>query len=77
MDAHARFLAAETRERVASGEVADDPVWPSVGPIPRQAAVAVFVLCPHLGQFAPDVMVVSAFFRAGHCSGARSDRHRR
>ncbi|MGD1884033.1 MAG: nickel/cobalt efflux transporter [Paracoccaceae bacterium] len=64
LDAHARFHAAEIRERLATGKVG---TWQTIlfglsgGLIPCPAAITVFILCLHLGQFALGVTLVSAF----------------
>ena len=64
LDAHARFHAAEIRERLANGKVG---TWQTIlfglsgGLIPCPAAITVFILCLHLGQFALGITLVSAF----------------
>jgi len=64
LDAHAQFHAAEIRERLANGKVG---TWQTIlfglsgGLIPCPAAITVFILCLHLGQFALGITLVSAF----------------
>lgn len=64
LDAHARAHAAEIKARLATGKVG---TWQTVlfglsgGLIPCPAAITVFILCLHLGQFALGITLVSAF----------------
>ncbi|MEM6609426.1 MAG: nickel/cobalt efflux transporter [Pseudomonadota bacterium] len=64
LDAHARAHAAEIKARLASGKVG---TWQTIlfglsgGLIPCPAAITVFILCLHLGQFALGITLVSAF----------------
>ena len=64
LDAHARAHAAEIEARLADGKVG---AWQTTlfglsgGLIPCPAAIAVFILCLHLGQFALGITLVSAF----------------
>lgn len=63
-DAHARAHAAELRQRLSSG---DTSTWQTImfgltgGLIPCPAAITVFILCMHLGQFTLGVTLVGAF----------------
>lgn len=64
LDAHARFHAAEIRNRVAAGKVG---TWQTIlfglsgGLIPCPAAITVFILCLHLDRVTLGVTLVSAF----------------
>ncbi|MEM9320265.1 MAG: nickel/cobalt efflux transporter [Pseudomonadota bacterium] len=64
LDAHARAHAADIKARLASGRVG---TWQTIlfgfsgGLIPCPAAITVFILCLHLGQFALGITLVSAF----------------
>lgn len=63
-DAHARAHAAELREKLSSG---DTSTWQTIvfgltgGLIPCPAAITVFILCMHLGQFTLGITLVGAF----------------
>ena len=62
--AHARAHASEIRSRLSDGRIG---TWQTVlfglsgGLIPCPAAITVFILCLHLGQFWLGVTLVSAF----------------